>query len=101
MWQDIRLTVRGLRKTPVFSLVAIVTFALAIGATTALFSVLNALALRDLPVRDPNSLVQVSGTAPGSTGLTYVISEHIRVGVLRIARMPRSSASSAMPACTI
>lgn len=74
MWQDIRLAVRGFRKTPIFSVVAIVTLALATGATIALFSLLNALLLRDAPVRDPHTLVQVSGTRPGSaarTGLTY------------------------------
>ncbi|HEV3056836.1 MAG TPA: ABC transporter permease, partial [Vicinamibacterales bacterium] len=74
MWQDTRLAVRGFRKTPVFSVVAISTLALATGATIALFSLLNALLLRDAPVRDPHTLVQVSGTRPGSaarTGLTY------------------------------
>jgi putative ABC transport system permease protein len=81
MWQDIRLTVRGFRRTPVFSFVAIVTFALSIGATTALFSLLNALALRDVAVRDPKSLVQVSGIAPGSTsgaGLTFQMYEELQ-----------------------
>jgi len=54
---DARDALRGFRKTPVFTAVAILTLTLAIGANTALFSLLDALVLRDLPVRDPASLV--------------------------------------------
>jgi predicted permease len=75
MWaRDIRLAVRNLRKAPVFTVVAVVTLTLAIGANTAMFSLLNALLLRDLPVRDPQSLVELSALAPGSSyegGLSY------------------------------
>jgi predicted permease len=81
MWQDFRLAVRGFRKTPVFSFVAIGTLALACGATIALFSLLNALLLRELPVRDPRMLVQISSTRPGSTtrgGLTFAIYEALK-----------------------
>jgi len=56
LWQDIRIAVRGLRKNPVFALVAIGTLALGIGANTALFSIFNGLILRPLPVRDPGRL---------------------------------------------
>ena len=54
--QDIRIAVRGLRRNPVFTLVAIATLALGIGANTALFSIFNGLILRPLPVRDPGRL---------------------------------------------
>ena len=60
LWQDLRYAVRTYRKTPAFTLVALLTLTLAIGANTAIFSLLNALVLRDLPVRDPASLVQVA-----------------------------------------
>jgi predicted permease len=58
--QDVRYAVRSYRKTPAFTIVALTTLTLAIGANTAIVSLLNALVLRDLPVRDPGSLVQVT-----------------------------------------
>jgi putative ABC transport system permease protein len=73
LWQDVRYAVRAYRRTPGFALVVVVTLALAIGATTAIFSLLNALVLRDLPVRDPGTLVQVSTVTPlqGESNLTF------------------------------
>ena len=56
LWQDIKIAIRGLRKNPVFTFVAIATLALGIGANTALFSIFNGLILRPLPVRDPGRL---------------------------------------------
>jgi len=71
--QDVRYAVRIYRRTPGFALVVMLTLALAIGANTAIFSLLNALALRDLPVRDPDTLVQVSTVTPiqGESFLTF------------------------------
>ena len=60
MWQDIRIAVRGFRQSPGFTLTALLTLTLAIGANATVFSLLNALVLRDANVRDPRSLVQVS-----------------------------------------
>lgn len=73
LWHDVRYAARIYRRTPGFALVVILTFALAIGANTAIFSLLNALALRDLPVRDPDTLVQVSTMTPvrGESALTF------------------------------
>ena len=62
--QDIRYALRGYRKTPAFTIVALATLTLAIGANTAIVSLLNALVLRDLPVRDPQSLVQLTTSTP-------------------------------------
>jgi putative ABC transport system permease protein len=58
--QDVRYALRSYGKTPAFTFVALTTLTLAIGANTAIVSLLNALVLRDLPVRDPGSLVQVT-----------------------------------------
>jgi predicted permease len=56
---DLRLALRGLQKNPGFAAVAIVTLALGIGASTAIFSVVNGVLLRSLPYPSPDSLMQV------------------------------------------
>jgi putative ABC transport system permease protein len=63
LWRDLRLGVRLLRKDAVVSLAAVASLGLAIGACTAAFSLIDALILRQLPVRDPHRLVYLNRAA--------------------------------------
>jgi putative ABC transport system permease protein len=66
--KDIRYGIRSLLRHPAFTVVAVITLALGIGANTAIFSVVNAVLLKALPFRNPDRLVSV-GRAPGSDGM--------------------------------
>jgi putative ABC transport system permease protein len=79
MFQDLRLAVRSLRATPVVSLVAALSLALGIGANTAIFSLVNSLLLRALPVKEPAQLALVTDDADrGINSWTNPIWEQIR-----------------------
>ena len=78
---DLRLAVRSIRATPIVSVVAALSLALGIGANTAIFSLVDSLVLRALPVEDPQRLVILNDTAtPGQfdSSWTYAIWENVR-----------------------
>ena len=63
---DVRVALRGLRRSPLFAIVAILSLGLGIGANTAIFTLIDQILLRRLPVKDPDSLVMLFQQGPHS-----------------------------------
>jgi putative ABC transport system permease protein len=85
MLNDLRLALRALARTPGFSVVALITLALGIGATTAVFTLVDSVLLRPLPYADSERIVAIAHQGRGgedelpiSSGLYQLYSEHAR-----------------------
>jgi predicted permease len=61
LWQDVRYALRTLRRSPGFTIVAVVALAIGVGANTAIFSLIDAMRARALPYKEPSRLVQLWG----------------------------------------
>lgn len=72
LWQDIRFALRQLRKSPIFTVTAILTLAIGIGANAAIFTLIDDAMLRSLPVSRPDELVTVGFRTPKMTELAPV-----------------------------
>src|SRR5690348_13967519 len=59
LWPDLRFSLRAMRRSPLFASVAILSLALGIGANTAIFTLMDQLMLRRLPIKDPDQLVML------------------------------------------
>ncbi|MGE0863598.1 MAG: ABC transporter permease [Vicinamibacterales bacterium] len=81
---DLKLAIRGLFRSPLFSIVAVLSLALGIGANTAIFTLIDQILLRKLPVKNPDELVMLyqqgphSGSNMGSRMHSYPIYEEYR-----------------------
>ena len=69
--QDVRYALRTLRRAPIFTATAVLSLALGIGATTAVFTLVNSLMFRALPVRDPGQLVELLSRYPGEPRMNF------------------------------
>jgi hypothetical protein len=72
MWDDLTFTMRLLHKSPIFTAAIVLTLALGVGVNTAIFSVVNAIILRPLPVREGNRLVVIATQATSDRTLKAV-----------------------------
>jgi predicted permease len=75
--QDLRYAARMLRKSPLFSGMAIITLALGIGASTAVFSVVNGVLLSSLPYREPERLVKIWESLPGMSQIMVAYPDYL------------------------
>lgn len=82
LFQDLRFGLRIMLKSPDFTAVAVLSLALGIGANTAIFTLLNAVVLRTLPVNEPERLVKLSYAGPGyeNNNFSYPYYERLRDG---------------------
>ena len=84
--KDLKFAARMLGKNPAFTVVAVCSLAIGIGANSAIFSFADALLLRPLPVRNPNGIVSInpgSGAFGSNSSISYSTTWIIAIGIER------------------
>ncbi|MGE0863617.1 MAG: ADOP family duplicated permease [Vicinamibacterales bacterium] len=96
LWRNLRYAARGLSREPGFAAVAVVTLAIGVGATTALFSTVNATLLRPLPYSDPEQLVSVRSRLSNGQLTTGLLSA-LNLGLFKDPGLPVAGAAGLSP----
>ena len=97
LWRDVRYAVRTLRRSPAFSAVAVLTLTLGIGANTAIFSVINAVMLRPLPVEAPDELISLAVVSADGTDSLFSYAAYRQFATEGTTVVDAIAASSARP----
>jgi len=93
----LRYAIRGIRRAPLFTSVAVMSVALGIGTNTATFTLMDQLMLRKLPIRAPQQLVMLNPARPPWGGASGLTAGHMT----RVATKPATQLNSSVATCNL
>ena len=94
-WRDLRYAARTLRRSPTFTAVVVLTLTLGIGANTAIFSAVNAIMLRTLPVDRPHELISLAAAYPNGVEPVFSYTAYRRIATDGVQQVDALAASTA------